>query len=303
MLSAHSVPACSAARSLSVAANAGDVVVQPEQAVAQGEPERDPARLPAGAAQVQPPGSRAEGPLQLPLPAVVGVPVQRVVAELARRRVEQAEQPAAQRRRLAGLQRAAFGQRDQVGQVGEGEAAVQQRGVADLQRVAGLDQFGRWPAGDPGAGAEVALGRRYPVTRAPPAPVRRNSGPANSGPANRVGAPPPTRNTWVPLTRPARHSAISAAIALAPNVRVEEHALGRRDQPRRVLALGARDAVPRPDPAVQHVRLPAAHRARRPARLARARSVRRQCRGRSPATAPARAHSAAGRLTVTPRTR
>lgn len=135
-----------------------DVGVQPEQALPQTEPERDPARFPAGSAQVQSSGRRTQRPLEFPFPAVVRVAVERVVAEFRGRRVKQAEQPAAQRGGLPGPQRPALGQRDQVSQIGQGEAAVQQRGVRDLQRVAGLDQFRRGPAGDPGVGAQVAPG-------------------------------------------------------------------------------------------------------------------------------------------------
>ena len=179
----------------------GDVGVQAEQLVPQDEAEGDPACLPAGAAEVQPACRRAEHAFQLSLPAVVCVAVHRVVREIGSRRVEQAEQRGAQRRGFVRAQHTAVGQLDQMGQVGEGKPAMQQRRVAGLQRIPGLNQLGRWPAGDPARGAQVALGRLP------------GHGPA---PANRVGAPPLTRNTWVSWTRPAWHSAISAAIAFAP---------------------------------------------------------------------------------------
>ena len=170
--------------------------MQPEQALAQAEPESDPARFPAGAAQVQPSGRGAQRPLELAFPAVVRVPVERVVAEFRGRRVEQAEQPAAQRGGLPGPQRPALGQRDQVGQVGQGQAAVQQRGVRDLQRVPGLDQFRRGTAGDPGAGAEVALGGRHPRHAAPPPGPGRDRGRHRR--ARRAGPDPPPREAGLP---------------------------------------------------------------------------------------------------------
>ena len=135
----------------------GHVAVQAEQLVPHGQAEGDPARLAPGAAQVQPAGGRAERALELPFPAVVGVAVHRVVGKVGGRLAEQVEQDGAQRGGLAGGQRATVDQFGQVGQVGQGQAAVQQRRVGDLQLVAGLDQFGGRAAGDAGRGAEVAL--------------------------------------------------------------------------------------------------------------------------------------------------
>ena len=225
-----------------------DVGVQAKEPVPQREPERDAAGLPARAAEVQPAGRLAEGPLQLPLPAVVRVAVHRVVGELRRRGVQQVEQDGADRCRLIARQRAALDQLGQVSQIGEGQPAVEQRRVGDLQRVPGRHQFGRGAAGDPRRGTQIALRRRPPwAARGPPA----RHGAASRDPANSVGAPPLTRNTWVPRTRPARHSAISAAIAFAPNTgsrKMPSAAATIRAAP---LALRRRGAVARPDPAVR----------------------------------------------------
>ena len=191
-MSAQSVPDCRVAWSATARAN-----VLAEEPVAEGEPEGDPARLAAGPAEMQAAGRRAEFPFQLPLPAVVRVAVHRVVGELRGRRVEQLEQHRAHRRRLVAGERAALDQLGEVGQVGQGQAAVQQRRVADLQRVTGLDELGRRATGDPGRGAEVSLGRTYSGHHAsPPArPAVPGPGPSDRGPANSVGAPPLTRNT------------------------------------------------------------------------------------------------------------
>ena len=94
-----------------------------------------------------------------------------------------------------------------MGEVSEGKATVQHRGVGDLKRVARFDQLGGRAAGDPGARAEIALRRL---------PCRGHHAPS-AEPVNRVGAPPLTKKTWGPRTGPARHLAISAAIAFAPN--------------------------------------------------------------------------------------
>ena len=139
-----------------------DVGVQAEEPVPQREPERDAAGFAPRAAEVQPAGRLAEGPLQFPLPAVVGVAVHRVVGELRRRGVQQVEQDGADRCRLFAPQRAAPDQLDEVSQIGEGQPAVKERRVGDLQRVPRRYQFGRGPAGDPRRGTEVALRRRPP---------------------------------------------------------------------------------------------------------------------------------------------
>src|SRR5262249_59628356 len=77
---------------------------------------------------------------------------------------------------------------EHMGEVSEGEAAMDQRRVGDLQRVAGVDQ------------------------------LLRRSG-HGVCPVNRVGAPPVTRNTTGPVIPVwSRASLISAAIALAPNI-------------------------------------------------------------------------------------
>ncbi len=110
----------------------GHVAVQAEQFVPDGQAEGDAAGLAAGAAQVQAAGGRAESALELPFPAVVGVAVHRVVGEVGGRLAEQVEQGGAQRGRLAGRQGAAVDQFGQVGQVGQGQPAVQQRRVGDL---------------------------------------------------------------------------------------------------------------------------------------------------------------------------
>ena len=105
-----------------------------------------------------------------------------------------------------------------------------------------------------------------------------------------MGAPPLTRNTRGPRTRPARHSAISAAIALAPNT-------GSRNTPSvtaasRAAACPAADGVPYPGPIQPSRTSGAARPAPVPASLAAAWA---SSRTRS-------RHSAAGRLTVTPTT-
>ena len=157
----------------------------------------------------------------------------------------QLEQHRAHRCRLVTGERAAFDQFDEVRQIGQGQAPVQQRRVADLQRVTRLDEFGRGPAGDPGRGAEVSLGRTHSGHGALP--------PASSSPTNRVGAPPLTRNTCGPCTRPARHPAIRAAIALAPNTGSRKTPSVCATKSRRGLPRGGRGAVPRPDPSRAHV--------------------------------------------------
>src|SRR6185437_13632702 len=264
-----------------------DVGVQAEEPVPQREPERDPAGFPAGAAEVQPARRPAEGPLQLPLPAVVRVAVHRVVGELRRRGVQQVEQDGADGRRLLARHRAALGQLDKVSQVGEGQPAVEQRRVGDLQRVPGRHQLRRGPAGDARRGTQVAL-RRRPPCGARALPTRH--GAPSRDPVNSVGAPPLTRNTWVPRTRPARHSAISAAMALAPNT-------GSRKMPSaaatsRAARAPSADAAPYPGP----IQPPSTAGSARPAAMppsaaAPAASARTRSR-----------HSSTGLLTVTPTT-
>ena len=109
-----------------------------------------------------------------------------------------------------------------------------------------------------------------------------------------VGAPPPTRNTWVPRTRPARHSAISAAIALAPNV-------SSRNTPSviatsRAACCPSGDGTPYPGPIQPSSTSGAAMRTRARPPPAKAAAPAASARTRSRV-------SSAGRLTATPRTR
>lgn len=97
---------------------AGHRLVRIKEEVAQGEPERDPARFPPGAPGMQPAGDAAQAAFQFPLPAVVHVAVGRVVRELLRGRAERVEQGVEQGGGIAGRDDLGIGEREHMRQVG-----------------------------------------------------------------------------------------------------------------------------------------------------------------------------------------
>ena len=161
-----------------------------EHAGAQGDPERDPPRLAARAAGVEP-ARRAPDPLlELALAHVREIAVARVDLDLL---VQQPDQRADQRAAVAGRDGV---QRDRMREVGEPEPARQQRRIGELELVTGLDQLRRRTTADRATGPQVSLGR-LSHRRAPAARARRPS----PGRAPAAEAPPAARATAAPRSR------------------------------------------------------------------------------------------------------
>jgi hypothetical protein len=105
------------------------------------QPQRDAHRLAARPAGVQPPGVVPDAGREAALPAVVDLPVHRVVAELGHRGAHRVQQHPEQPPGGRVGHHPALAQHQHVRQVGDVQAAVQQRGVGHLDGETALDQL------------------------------------------------------------------------------------------------------------------------------------------------------------------
>jgi hypothetical protein len=120
-----------------------DHVDEVQQLVAQVDPQGDPCRFPTRSAGVQPARGVAEARYEQPLAGVVGLAELGVVGELGGiSRLHFEQQP--QQIPCGGTRNDASAQQIQhVGNVGEVEPGVQERGVRVLQREAAVDELRR----------------------------------------------------------------------------------------------------------------------------------------------------------------
>ena len=133
------------------------------QVAAQPQPEGDPDRLPPRAPRVQPARHVPDPADEVPLPRVVRLAVGRIVGEVAGRDRDDLEQEREQPAGRVGRDDPGRGQVEQVGQVGQVHAVMQDRGIGILQLEPGLDQFrggraDRRPGREPGS-AQRLVGR------------------------------------------------------------------------------------------------------------------------------------------------